>query len=115
MGYIWPIPEDPLPVAHRRPHPKESVWPWSPNYQPPIAASDEEGKPATPKVTRANFREVARGFDAGQLRRLAALMRRHDPGTCEECAATGRRGHPRCGFCVRGRRGRRVVRRGGGG
>jgi hypothetical protein len=69
---------------------------------PPVAdsfASAEEEKPATPRVTRANYREVARDFDGEQLRRLAALMRRHDSETCEECCERkGRRGRPACNF-----------------
>jgi hypothetical protein len=36
-------------------------------------------------VTRYNYREVARSFSEDQLRKLAALMKRHDSKACWEC------------------------------
>jgi hypothetical protein len=103
-AFSFPVGYDHARPEERKPHPKESVWPWSPNYKPPVAdfaASTESPKPARPKVTRYNYREVARTFSQDELGRLARLIRRHDAATCDDClASAGRKGRPTCNYAM---------------
>jgi len=61
-----------------------------------VSVSFEPKKPARPKVTRSNYRQVASDFTVEQQRRLARLMARHDPNTCDDCNA--RKLIRSCGF-----------------